>query len=215
MTLAVGKHSGLAALVVGDEAFSVDSLRKALSAHGIHQVLEARDLAEVARHVSDGVALVFVSLTFPQGILPVVALAFRACPSPPIIAVGPALEPEVMFQLVRAGVSGFLRPGLDANALDACLTQAREQPFCWIAATARSLVGRVGLREAQHELRQVMVRHTLAVCEGSRRAAASILGVSRPAVQRVLREAESDSIHHPRYDAEADGPPSSAHAHER
>jgi DNA-binding NtrC family response regulator len=182
--------SGLSVLLVGDDGISLASLRDALRVHGTYSVVEARTAHEVARSLRRGVTATFVSLTFAEGIFDVVDQAFRACPSPPVIVVGRAPSPEFMFRLGRAGVGGFLPTNFEHSALDDCLREAKDLPRLWMTATVRALVGRIGLREAQCELRHMMVRHTLALCAGSRRAAAHILGVSRPAVQRVLREAE-------------------------
>lgn len=53
---------------------------------------------------------------------------------------------------------------------------------------ARLLVGRMDLKQAMHLLRACMVEEALRGSGGSRRSAARLLGVSRPAIQRILRE---------------------------
>lgn len=52
----------------------------------------------------------------------------------------------------------------------------------------RSLVGRVSMKGAQGWMRKTMLGHALDASHGSRRAAAQLLGVTRPALQRMLRE---------------------------
>lgn len=56
-----------------------------------------------------------------------------------------------------------------------------------IEAAARSAVGRLGLTEAIQLFRVFMVETALKRKEGSRRAAARVLGITRPAVQHILR----------------------------
>ena len=52
----------------------------------------------------------------------------------------------------------------------------------------RPLVGRFGLKEIQAHVRHVLVIEALARTGGSRSSAARVLGVTRPAVQKFLRE---------------------------
>jgi len=56
-----------------------------------------------------------------------------------------------------------------------------------IQAAAETVVGRMSLGEALALFRKTMVDLALAKQQGSRRAAAKILGVTRPAVQHILR----------------------------
>jgi hypothetical protein len=55
------------------------------------------------------------------------------------------------------------------------------------------LLGRMSLRDAQRLVRAVMLEGALSASNGSRRSAARMLGVTRPAVQRMLREADEMS----------------------
>jgi len=67
-----------------------------------------------------------------------------------------------------------------------------------LESVARVLLGRMTMKEALHALRASMLGHALRECGGSRRSAARLLGVSRPAVQRMLRESpELDGIASP------------------
>jgi len=53
---------------------------------------------------------------------------------------------------------------------------------------ARTLVGRLGLKEAQELLRDEMYAEALARSGGSRRGAARVLGINRRCVQRLAAE---------------------------
>ena len=50
---------------------------------------------------------------------------------------------------------------------------------------SRALVGQMSLKEAQRALRTSMSQEALARCNGSRRAAAVMLGIDRRYVQRL------------------------------
>lgn len=53
---------------------------------------------------------------------------------------------------------------------------------------SRTLVGQMNLKDAQRALRTSMSQEALARCNGSRRAAAALLGVDRRYVQRLADE---------------------------
>lgn len=57
---------------------------------------------------------------------------------------------------------------------------------------SRALVGQMNLKDAQRALRTSMSQEALARCNGSRRAAADILGVDRRYVQRLADEGAPD-----------------------
>jgi len=65
------------------------------------------------------------------------------------------------------------------------------EPTAAIKSAARSAVGRLSLPDAIRIFRNEMVDSALNNEQGSRRAAARVLGVTRPAVQHVLRHLKS------------------------
>lgn len=80
-------------------------------------------------------------------------------------------------------LSKSLQQGLSVVA-PASLQQAHSA----IQVAALSAVGKLGLIEAIRALRKEMVECALRQGNGSRRAAARLLGVTRPAIQSVLRQ---------------------------
>ena len=81
-------------------------------------------------------------------------------------------------------------PPLSSNADESALIMSilagtRER---LVGAIAHALVGHVTLKDAVRTLRASMLTQALEMSSGSRRAAARVLGISRPAVQRMLRE---------------------------
>jgi hypothetical protein len=59
---------------------------------------------------------------------------------------------------------------------------------------SRLLVGHMSLKDAQRALRTSMSQEALARCNGSRRAAAALLGVDRRYVQRLASESDLASL---------------------
>lgn len=55
-----------------------------------------------------------------------------------------------------------------------------------------ALVGQITLKDAQRALRASMSQEALGRCNGSRRAAAALLGVDRRYVQRLVNEVDFD-----------------------
>jgi hypothetical protein len=58
---------------------------------------------------------------------------------------------------------------------------------------SRSLVGQMTLKDAQRVLRACMSQEAIARCNGSRRAAATLLGIDRRYVQRLLGRTDCDT----------------------
>lgn len=59
-----------------------------------------------------------------------------------------------------------------------------------LSELSRLLVGHMSLKDAQRALRTAMSQEALARCNGSRRAAAALLGVDRRYVQRLASESD-------------------------
>jgi DNA-binding NtrC family response regulator len=166
----------------------MDELGTMLRAAGAHVTARVHTRPETEWHLHKGVDLVFVSSEAPVQVMALAKLARKQLPAPDVVCVGEPATPEEMFQLGKAGVAAFLQCPLEIDGLRSCLALLDAEPT---GELARALVGRIGLREAQRELRHSMVAHALQLCEGSRKAAARLLGVTRPAIQRVLRESDA------------------------
>jgi hypothetical protein len=59
-----------------------------------------------------------------------------------------------------------------------------------LAELSRLLIGQLDLKDAQRALRKSMSQEALARCNGSRRAAAALLGIDRRYVQRLANEGD-------------------------
>jgi hypothetical protein len=59
-----------------------------------------------------------------------------------------------------------------------------------LAELSRLLIGQLDIKDAQRALRKCMSQEALARCNGSRRAAAVLLGIDRRYVQRLAHEGD-------------------------
>jgi DNA-binding NtrC family response regulator len=107
-------------------------------------------------------------------------------PVPSAIAMSAYAEPEESFDLGHLGVRRYLKKPFDQASLEAALRQALTPPD--LTPHLRGAVGRVTLDEVEENVRRTMMAEALSRTQGSRRAAARLLGVSRQFVQHVMRK---------------------------
>lgn len=137
--------------------------------------------------------LVFIDTALPlDGAQELIEATFRLPSSPLLIAMGLTSDSAATtFALAKTGVHAYLLKPLSRSQIAACLSH----PKCGldpVRQLLRPLVGRFGLKDIQAYIRRELVREALARAGGSRRSAARILGVTRPAVQKFLREVGLD-----------------------
>jgi two-component system response regulator RegA len=164
------------------------SIRRSAAGRCLRTVDRASD---ALRWFEQGVAVdfVFVDTALPDdGARCVIDAAFRLESSPIVIAMGRATDCTAdVFQLAMMGVHAYLPKPLDPTRIDDVLASAGLD-LRRMHGLLRPLVGRFGLKEIQSHVRRVLVDEALARTGGSRRSAARVLGVTRPAVQKFLRE---------------------------
>jgi hypothetical protein len=137
--------------------------------------------------IVSGVSAVFLWASLPDGLAMFLASsAAQVFPTPHVVVVSEGSHPD-LFNLARAGARAHLRWPATSEDVGKCLENTSESPTD-LEIAVRLLVGQVVLKDAQTLLRRAMLRRALAISNGSRRAAARILGVTRPAVQRMIRE---------------------------
>jgi len=153
--------------------------------------LELSDGARTAcdRLERQPVELLLLDAALPEGgTFKVIDAAFRMCASPIIIALGERSDDTThVFELARVGVHAYLPRPISAAHVLGCVAEIRGD-LAPIRNLLRGYVGRFGLKDIQAYVRQAVVREALARTGGSRRSAARMLGVTRPAVQKFLRE---------------------------
>jgi two-component system response regulator RegA len=184
------EHTGLLALIVEDNASLgatlVDVVRERASEVGLaSSVADARLWLETRQP-----ALVVLDFKLPDGTgLDILQVLAPRSPQPVVVAVSGEATPEESFRLARAGVRCFLRKpfGLDAirSALDEALDTSPDP-----IVEVRGVVGHMGIRELEFEVRRAMVSEALAKSGGSVRGAAVLLGISRQLLQHILKAPE-------------------------
>lgn len=174
-------------LVVAHDRPAASSLTSMLTELGVPSVIDATCPEHALMALESGVDAAFLFASTPDSLaLRVARSAVRACPAPSVIVVSSGPHPD-LFALAQAGASALLGWPLTPDEVWQCL-EATHLSTDRFEADVRSLVGRVGIKDAQGWMRTTMLQHALDASHGSRRAAARLLGVTRPAIQRMLRE---------------------------
>jgi DNA-binding NtrC family response regulator len=134
----------------------------------------------------EGVDAAFLFAEMPECVaLSLLREARSACPLPRLIVVSDGTHTD-LFTLARAGAQEHLRWPASSEQVRSCLELPA--PSTVLEEGARFLVGRIGIGKAQADLRRLMLERALDATSGSRRAAARMLGVTRAAVQHMLKE---------------------------
>lgn len=149
---------------------------------------EADEAVRCIRESAD-LELLFVDTALPdQGALAVIEAVFQLPSSPVVVAMGRGTDLTTdVFALAKVGVHAYLPKPLSEGQIHACLASAKTD-LMPIRNLLRAYVGRFGLRDILAYVRRTLVAEALARTGGSRRSAARVLGVTRPAVQKYLRE---------------------------
>lgn len=103
-----------------------------------------------------------------------------------VVLGGGASRAEV-FRLAQEGAHDYLEAPFADDEVRRCIARKPNREGR-LRGIVRCLVGEVSLKDAQQRVRIAMLDEALQACHGSRRSAARLLGVTRPAVQRMLRE---------------------------
>lgn len=153
------------------------------------EIMEAGSVGEAReRLVETKPDLVLLDVRLPDGNgVELAEYASTLRPKPTLIAIsGHATTPEA-FDLGQAGVAHFLpKPFTVAQLLETLEAASHWVPSLepFVAET----VGKRQLLEIVSSVRGTMVDEALAKAEGSRRGAARQLGISRQAVQQMVRK---------------------------
>ncbi|MDH5676914.1 MAG: hypothetical protein OEZ06_32660 [Myxococcales bacterium] len=179
-----------AVLVDGDER------ARALVAAGAGKpVVDRWDELSCDALLEGAVGATVVMLSVKEGreseIMQMVVRARSLPGSPAIVVAGYGTLGHVVAALFEVGANAFLDLSQPDADLGAAISKALDgEGQC--QATARRVVGRVGLKEALRIMRANMVIECLQRNQGSRRAAARELGVDRRYVQRLADALDED-----------------------
>ncbi len=139
-----------------------------------------------------GFDLILINADMPEGALELVDAAFTMRQSPIVFVTGNAPDPQCVFELAKAGAHAYLVPPVSA-----AMVQASVRAFSvssHLMKLVRPLVGHLGMKEIQTRVRQALLLDALARSNGSRRSAAQLLGVTRPAIQKWLRSLSENGL---------------------
>lgn len=129
--------------------------------------------------------LMLLNADVPEGALELVEAAFTLRRPPMIVVTGTRPDPRCVFELAKAGAHAYLTPPVSAASIHACLRGFSVATH--LMKLLRPLVGHIGMKEIQAHVRRALLVEALARTNGSRRSAAQLLGVTRPAIQKWLR----------------------------
>jgi len=156
------------------------------------QASGASTAKQAIKSLSIGFELVLVNADLPDPALELVQAAFALRKPPTVFVTGTAPEPHCLFELAKIGAHAYLAPPVSAAAVQACL-HAFSLPE-HLLQLVRPLVGHLGMKEIQAHVRRALLSEALARSGGSRRSAAQLLGVSRPAIQKWLRSLAPEEL---------------------
>lgn len=112
-------------------------------------------------------------------------------PFPTIIAISGKASPEEAFALAAAGVRSYLAKPLNLGSLRTVLTaKLGQSPQITPGIAAR--VGAVPIDVVKRDVRVTMLTQALALTAGNRSECARILGVTRQAVQHMIKDLDID-----------------------
>jgi DNA-binding NtrC family response regulator len=139
-----------------------------------------------------GFDLMLINAELPDGALELVEAAFTLRQPPTIVVTGTQPDPRCVFELAKAGAHAYLAPPVSAAAIHACLHAFSVSTH--LVKLLRPLVGHLGMKEIQARVRHALLFEALARSNGSRRSAAQLLGVTRPAIQKWLRTLTANEL---------------------
>jgi DNA-binding NtrC family response regulator len=173
-------------VVVAAERAVGAALVSLLTELGVPRITLAVASEQAKSLLEPGVDVVFLFASLPERLaFALVREARASSPMPRLVVVSESAHPD-LFELARAGVQEHLPWPAKLEHVQRCLELP--PPSSVLAEGARFLVGRTGIRKAQADLRRLMLQQALVAASGSRRAAARLLGVTRAAVQHMLKE---------------------------
>lgn len=139
-----------------------------------------------------GFDLMLLNADVPEGALELVEAAFTLRHPPTIVVTGTRPDPWCVFELAKAGAHAYLMSPVSAASVHACLRGFSVSTH--LMKLLRPLVGHLGMKEIQARVRRALLLEALARTNGSRRSAAQLLGVTRPAIQKWLRTFAADEL---------------------
>ncbi len=151
-------------------------------------VLEADSVTSAARTLrkEDDIDLILLDVRLgDESGVEVAVFASHLNPAPAVIAISGSADATEGFALACYGVRAYIPKAELAERMDELIVLARAAPA--LDPMLKAQVGVRSVKEMQEAVRDMMLDQALALEEGNQARAAKRLGVSRQAVQQMMR----------------------------
>jgi len=175
-------------LVVEDDSALNDAICRVARQHA-QNVVGVFSVSEALRVMEEWEPdMLVLDIRLPDGSGVAVAQeASRRSPAPAVIAASGAATAAEAFDLGQAGVRTFLSKPFTLKALEEAICRAEER-VPPINAALKAQVGKRELLDVVSDVRSTMIGEAIAKAQGNLAGAARALGVSRQAVQQLVRK---------------------------
>lgn len=175
-------------LLVEAEPALANSLREALEVWGGGAVRSVSTLEQAIQACTMRFELVVLDLDLPGGCgMQLAAAATRLRPLPAIVAISGRAAPVDAFRLAQLGVLAYLPKPVSPAELTRQLELVLAQTPNYVPHLL-STVGRESFRSVLDRVRRAMAQQALALSAGNKTGAARLLGITRQAVQQLIRD---------------------------
>jgi two-component system, response regulator RegA len=178
-------------LVVEDQEAVRRTMVRLLEPRAAHflEAATVRQAVAILRKQRVELVLLDVCLGEESGVA-VAAAAARQTPAPAVVAVSGAASAQEAFALAQHGVRAFIPKSALALRIDELAGLARDAPP--LESFLKAQVGVRSVGEMQEAVRDLMLEQALGLEDGNQAAAARRLGVTRQAVQQMMRRRDKD-----------------------
>jgi len=184
---AINMEKKLRVLVIEDNQVLRRAFARALREWST-EVTEAESLAEGRKLLETHPDLVILDIGLPDGSGVDLAEEMSAMsPMPMCIAVSGEATAAQAFRLKELGVLGYLPKPLSLEDFTETLDKILQNPAD-LEPFLKNTVGKESFRDVQRSVRRSMVKQALGLSQGNLTHAASMLNVSRQAVQQMIRD---------------------------
>lgn len=193
------KHP-LRVLVVQEDVALGEAFRDALSDWGANAQC-VRTLRDAIAACAQPFELMVVDAHLPDGSgVTLAEFGGQMRPAPLVFAVTCGTAASEAFRMAQLGAVAHLQKPVTVEDLIITLEQVLSRPPEFMPHLIAA-VGRVNFRDVLDRVRRAMAEQALAMAGGNKTGAARLLGITRQAVQQLIRDLDlSDNSQRPTYD---------------
>ena len=164
----------------------------------------ARSLREAIELSTQPFDMMVLDSTLPDGNgVTLAEHAGRMRPAPLIVAITAPGDARDAFRMAQLGAVAHLEKPATATDLTIAIEYVQSRPPEFMPHLIAA-VGRVNFREVLDRVRRAMAEQALAMAAGNKTGAARLLGITRQAVQQLIRDLDlSDGSMRPPFDSSA------------